>query len=1292
LVDSHQFKRHSQGDIMDTDGCDQFQLHYFVGESLVSEGEGLNHSESNDMKSSHYCYWVWLDARQQTADTFTLLSSILPQSRPCELSSALTANDFWVLPRRGTLSPWASKANDILHRCGLTEVVRVERGVKVSLHQTVVGDLLSWYDPLTQAVLKNLQELSHHLQPLTAQKMQTLPVLKQGAEVLQTVNRDKGLALSELDIDYLTALYQRLDRDPTDVEIMMFAQVNSEHCRHKIFNASWTIEGERKSASLFDLIKTTHQGNPTQVRVAYNDNAAVMFAHPNASLWRIDPESRHYLTSNESLNSVFKVETHNHPTAISPFPGAATGSGGEIRDEAATGRGATPKAGLCGYSVSQLALQALPQPWELSLPVHPGVASSLDIMLEAPVGAAAFNNEFGRPNIGGYFRTFLVENLSSEGKEYRGYHKPIMIAGGVGMIRDAAVMKNEIQSGNALVVLGGPSFAIGLGGGAASSRSNIADNRALDFASVQRANPEMQRRCQEVINACWSLDDKNPIVSVHDVGAGGLSNALPELVAASGGVIDLGAIPCADHTLSPLEIWCNESQERYVLAIDNASLKWFESVCERERCPFAVVGFANDSQQFKVQANKAKNTVVDLGCADLFEKMPKLQRSSCLPVNDNLPFSEADISLKDAIKNVLQLPVVASKRFLIHIADRSVGGLVAQDQCVGPWQVPVSDVAVTLASFQGVRGEAMTMSERAPLALIDAKAAARMTAGEALTNLLAAPISDLRQIIFSANWMAAADHLNEGAALYQAVEALTQDVCIPLGIAIPVGKDSLSMKSEWQAPGDIYQVTSPVSLVLSGVAPVDDVRQTLTPQLRLRDESVCFFIDLAKGHQSMAGSALAQVTQQIGQNAPDVRDIGLLSRFAQAKHQLCQQGLLLAYHDRSDGGLLATLSEMMFAGHAGLSVDISSLSGSVLSRLFNEELGVVLQVRQRDIEQVKKCLEQFECWQWTHTVAVPNGQDEITITDNGNVIYQAPRTLLHAWWGETSYRIQALRDNPVCAQQEFENIQDVKDPGLNPKILPWMEQAPFISTSKPQVAVLREQGVNGHMEMAAAFASVGFETVDVHMSDLLAGKTLDNFNGLVACGGFSYGDVLGAGRGWAQVILNHEFLRQQFQTFFERDSTFTLGVCNGCQMLSHLQSLIPGACWPHFERNLSQQFEARLSLVQVRSSASLFFQGMEGAVLPVVVSHGEGRIATPVVDGVNLRYVDHYHRMAERYPFNPNGSEAGVTGLCSEDGRVTIMMPHPERVYRREQFSWCPDDWLVSPWQHFFANAAKWCK
>jgi phosphoribosylformylglycinamidine synthase len=1243
---------------------------------------------------ARYCYWVWL--HEELSDHAILkdqLSSILPEVESHAFEQSITDHAFWVLPRKGILSPWASKAFDIIKNCGMVEVERIERGVYFSLPHHIPDDLSDFHDPLVESVLFDTRSLIDHFDlSEPSASVQTIPLLTQGRDVIESINTQQGLALSTPEIDYLVSLYQRLQRDPTDVELMMFAQVNSEHCRHKIFNAQWDIEKKSQALSLFDLIRTTYKANPNQVCVAYDDNAAVMHAHENVELFAIDPIKKVYVSKNESLKTVFKVETHNHPTAISPCPGAATGSGGEIRDESATGRGAKPKAGLCGFSVSQLSLPGLPQPWEVALPLHPGVASGLRIMIEGPVGAAAFNNEFGRPNILGYFRTLLSAVESESGTEYWGYHKPIMIAGGVGAIRESAVYKQAIPAETPLVVLGGPAFAIGLGGGAASSRANQADNKTLDFASVQRANPEMQRRCQEVINACWMLDEENPILSIHDVGAGGLSNALPELVAVSGGDISLEAIPCADQTLSPLEIWCNESQERYVLAIDRSRLAVFQTLCQRERCPFAVLGHADDSGCFQLTSKDFEQPLVDLACSDLLEKMPRMQRESALPVNLSDCFRETDIQLTDAVRQVLQLPAVAGKRFLVHIADRTVGGLTAQDQCVGPWQTPVSNVGVTLADYVGFRGEAMSMGERAPLAMIDAAASARMAVGEAITNLLSAPINSLDQVVFSANWMAAPNYAQQGAALYQAVSAITEDFCTQLGIAIPVGKDSLSMRSQWKHEDEEFEVMSPVSLVVSALAPLDDVRLTITPQLVVDESTRCLLIDLGQGQQAMAGSALAQVTSQVGQVSPDVRSVESLKLFVTAMAELKSKGLVLAYHDRSDGGLLTTLCEMMFAAHCGLAVDISSLPGSVLTRLFNEELGAVIQVKQQELEAVWKCLQNHGLDHCSHEIAQIHARDELTISDKGQVVYSQLRTTLQCWWAETSFRIQALRDDPECAKQEFDNLLDADDPGLNFNIPFRLEESPFIATQQPKVAILREQGVNGHVEMAQAFAAVGFEPHDVHMSDLLAGQGLDEFIGLVACGGFSYGDVLGAGRGWAQIILSNARLKDEFTRFFSRSETFTLGVCNGCQMLSHLQSLIPGANWPLFTQNKSRQFESRLVLAHIESSPSIFFQEMQDSVLPIVVAHGEGRVVGPVgPDNVVLRYVDHYHRVTERFPFNPNASYKGVNGFCSDDGRVTIMMPHPERVFRRVQYSWCAPDVPISPWRHFFANAARWC-
>ncbi len=1238
---------------------------------------------------------------------------------PC--AEPASGEHFWVLPRPGTISPWSSKATDILHICGLEVVERIERGIEYCITSTapLAGRrqrLLPLYDRMTQVLLAEGEtaDIFRHRPPTP---LTTVPLREKGEEALRQANVALGLALSDDEIDYLAKRFGELGRDPTDTELMMFAQANSEHCRHKIFNARWIIDGKPQDASLFQMIRNTAEQSPAGILSAYKDNAAVMegprtqvFLRGPDHLWRYRREPAHIL---------MKVETHNHPTAISPDPGAATGAGGEIRDEGATGRGGYPKAGLTGFSVSHLRIPGFTQPWEQEDPGKPGrIVSSLDIMLEGPIGAAAFNNEFGRPNLAGYFRTFDQPVPGSRGRQWRGYHKPIMLAGGMGNIRGEHIEKREIPPGALIIVLGGPAMLIGLGGGAASSQASGESAEELDFASVQRANPEMERRCQEVIEHCRALGDDNPILSVHDVGAGGLSNAVPEIIHdwSRGGKFELRQIPCADSGMSPMQIWCNESQERYVVAIRPESLPLFESLCERERCPHAVIGCATGKEilrlhdKFFDQGETGAGAPrpgypVDIPMDLLFGKAPRMLRDVSRRPAPVPAFDPGAIDWHDAVSRVLRFPAVGSKSFLITIGDRSITGLVARDQMVGPWQVPVSDVAVTASGFQSHSGEAMAMGERPPVALIDAPAAGRMAVGEALTNLAAASIRDLGQVKLSANWMAACGQPGEDAALYDTVKAIGMELCPALGIAIPVGKDSLSMKTVWKEGEDQKIMTAPVSLIVSAFAPVTDIRRTLTPQLARDPDTLLILIDLGRGRNRLGGSALAQVHNALipqgDESAPDFDDPQLFKSFFTAIQELNGRDLLLAYHDRSDGGLLTTLCEMAFAGRCGLAIDLTPLANDPLSALFSEELGAVIQIRNQDRETVRGLLAANGLDAFSHELGSPRPDSQIHFSHQGRRLLTASRARLQEWWSETSHRIQSLRDNPQCARQEFDAIADDADPGLHARLSfdPGEDiTAAFIHTRKPKVAILREQGINGHVEMAAAFDKAGFEAVDVHMSDILTGRrTLETFQGLAACGGFSYGDVLGAGAGWAASILFNERAREAFETFFHRSDTFGLGVCNGCQMLAQLKELIPGAAhWPRFGRNLSEQFEARLSLVEILPSPSILLTGMEGSILPVAVAHGEGRAqfteAAPEDPAlISLRYVDHYGQPTETYPFNPNGSPRGVTGLTNRDGRFTIMMPHPERCFRRVQHSWHPADWgEEGPWLRMFRNARLW--
>ena len=1267
-----------------------------------------------------HCYaefFHFVDLEQHlTADEQALLARLLDYG-PRLAVEPPEGEVLLVAPRPGTISPWSSKATDIARNCGLINVNRIERGVgyyvrKSGGHALTGAELAAirplLHDRMTEVVFSGLEDaeaLFGHAEPVP---MRQVDVLGGDREALVVANRDWGLALAEDEIDYLVENFQALGRNPTDVELMMFAQANSEHCRHKIFNADWVIDGQPQEASLFNMIKNTHRQSPDGVLSAYADNSAVIEG-VQADRFYPQPNTHHYSYSAEPVHILMKVETHNHPTAISPFPGAATGSGGEIRDEGATGRGAKPKAGLCGFSVSNLRIPGAVQAWESDYGKPGRIASALDIMLEGPIGAAAFNNEFGRPNLCGYFRTFEEEVAGPQGREVRGYHKPIMLAGGLGNIKAGDVAKNRIPPGAQLVVLGGPAMLIGLGGGAASSMATGASAEDLDFASVQRGNPELQRRCQEVIDRCWQMGDDNPIVSIHDVGAGGLSNAMPELVndAGRGANFELRAVHNVEPGMSPMEIWCNEAQERYVLAIGPADLERFAALCERERCPYAVIGEACDERQLVVGDGHFDNTPVDLPLEVLLGKPPKMLRDVQRAPTRHIAFATQGIDLADAAYRVLRLPTVASKQFLITIGDRSVTGLVSRDQMVGPWQVPVADVAVTATGFEGYTGEAMAVGERAPIALVAHAASARMAVGEALTNLAAAPITALQRTVLSANWMAPAGHAGEDAGLYDAVRAVAMELCPQLGIAIPVGKDSMSMKTVWDQEGESRSVTAPLSLIVSAFAPVTDVRRVLTPQLRTgRGETDLILIDLGSGANRLGASCLAQVYKQVGSDAPDLDDVQAFSAFFETIQQLNERGVLLAYHDRSDGGLLATVCEMAFAGHVGVTVVLDALGDDAAAALFNEELGAVVQVCRADTDRVLQSLRAAGLGRHSHVIGALTDDDRITFTAAGEAVFADSRVALQRAWSETSYQMQALRDNSDCARQEYDQLLDSGDPGLNVQLSFDPDEAiaaPAVAAGvRPKLAVLREQGVNGQVEMAAAFDRAGFAAVDVHMSDIINGRVaLSDFQGLVACGGFSYGDVLGAGGGWAKSILFNPRARDAFEAFFQRPDSFALGVCNGCQMMSHLHELIPGAeLWPRFVRNTSDQFEARVALVEISQSPSIFLQGMAGSRLPVPVAHGEGRAEFASADAVKqvmeagvvaLRYVDNGGAVTEAYPANPNGSPAGITGLTSADGRFTIMMPHPERAFRTVQHSWHPEHWGENgPWLRMFRNARAW--
>jgi phosphoribosylformylglycinamidine synthase len=1229
-----------------------------------------------------------------------------------------------VVPRLGTISPWSSKATDIALRCGLTAVKRIERGIAWFFAVGPVPDaelqraLALIHDRMTETVLASPEEVDALFSRHPPKPLATVQVSAQGRDALEDVNAALGLALSADEIDYLLAYYRRVRRDPTDVEVTMFAQANSEHCRHKIFNASWIIDGSPRTETLFGMIKTTHARHPAGTVVAYADNAAVM---EGRLVSRFLPESGgRYVYRDELTHTLMKCETHNHPTAISPFPGAATGSGGEIRDEAATGRGAKPKAGLCGFSVSHLRIPGFGQPWEAASSKPGRVASALQIMLEGPIGAASFNNEFGRPNLAGYFRTF---ELDTDGVR-RGYHKPIMIAGGIGNINAAHSLKSEVTPGALLVHLGGPGMLIGMGGGAASSRDTGANPEDLDFDSVQRGNAEMQRRAQEVIDRCWQLGAANPVLSIHDVGAGGLSNALPELVhiAGRGARIDLRALPNEEPGMTPRELWCNEAQERFVLALAPERIEQFRALCERERCPYAVIGVATDDGRLVVEDPQFRNTPVEMDLSVLLGKPPRMTREARHRPLDHPPLLLQDVSLEEACYRVLRHPTVARKTFLVSIGDRTVGGLCSRDPFVGPWQVPVADCAVTAMSFQGTLGEAFAMGERTPLALINPEASGRMAVGEALTNLAAAAVGDLKRVKLSANWMAAAGYGAEDAALFDTVRAVALELCPALGISIPVGKDSLSMRTAWEEGGRQMEVIAPLSLVVSAFAPCEDVRRTLTPQLATEaGETELVLVDLGRGRNRLGGSILAQVYGQCGNSAPDLEEPRLLADFFAAMQDLNREGLVLAYHDRSDGGLFATACEMAFTARSGVTLNLDMLAYDeaahdvdgnerkpelmlgrdferVLGALFAEELGALIQIRTADRRRVLERLAGHPA----QVIGSLNTRDELRLVRNARPIFAAPRTALERAWSETSFRMQQLRDDPGCAAEEIDRILDRGDPGLSAALTFDLNEdiaAPFVARgARPKIAILREQGVNGQVEMAAAFDRAGFEAHDVHMSDLVAGRvSLAGFKGLAAGGGFSYGDVLGAGAGWAKAILFNARSRDEFRAFFSRRDTFALGACNGCQMMSNLRELIPGTeHWPRFVKNRSEQFEARLVMVEVLPSPSLFFAGMAGSRIPVPTAHGEGRALFDSAQAreqaiAALRFVDNRGAATEIYPMNPNGSPEGITGLTTPDGRFTILMPHPERAFRSVQLSWRPKAWGEdSPWMRMFRNARNW--
>jgi phosphoribosylformylglycinamidine synthase len=1304
-------------------------LSQFRLEKLIAAAQAAGLPEFNLVAE----YWHLVESEQALDDAaMSVLDRLLTYGEPTP--PQVPAGDlFLVAPRLGTLSPWASKASDIASHCGLEGVRRIERA---TAYRVQAGRALSdaerqtisalLHDRMTETVFSSFDDADKLFAHVAPQALTSVDILKGGRAALATANGELGLALSDEEIDYLVDSFTRLKRNPSDVELMMFAQANSEHCRHKIFNAQFVIDGVAQEKSLFGMIRATHAAHPQGTLVAYSDNSSVIeggfidrfYPQPDSHVYRYSAEPTHIL---------MKVETHNHPTAISPFAGAATGSGGEIRDEGATGRGSRPKAGLCGFTVSNLNIPGFVQPWEHYRKDQPQygrpsrIASALDIMLEGPIGAAAFNNEFGRPNLAGYFRTFEEEFNG----EMRGFHKPIMIAGGMGNIQQEQIHKNQIPAGALLIQLGGPGLLIGLGGGAASSMDTGSNSENLDFDSVQRGNPEIQRRCQEVIDRCWQLGQDNPIVSIHDVGAGGLSNAFPELVndAGRGAIFDLRKVPLEDAGMTPMQIWSNESQERYVLAILPEHLSRFTALAERERCPFAVVGTATDDGKLKVRDDHFGNDPVDMPLDVLLGKPPRMTRDVAEIEGEFEVFDASLYDLRETAFRVLRHPAVADKSFLITIGDRSVGGMTARDQMVGRWQVPVADVAVTTMGFNAYRGEAMAMGERAPAALFNAPASGRLAVGEAMTNIAAAYVGHVSHVKLSANWMAAAGHPGEDARLYRTVEAVSELVR-DMGVSIPVGKDSLSMKTVWQDAGEQKSVTAPLSLVVSAFAPVDDVRKTITPDLKDEKDTDLILIDLGYGRCRLGGSVYGQVWKHMRGRSPDVESPRQLAAFFDIIQSLIRDDMLLAYHDRSDGGLFTTLSEMMFAGRLGLSIDLQELvierrktqryiddfvqptaeaatRGRIMRVLFNEELGAVLQVKKAHTAEVISRFMHAGIGRELFVLGRLNNKDRLIIKHRGQELFNESRTDLQRAWSETSYRLQRLRDNPACADSEHLLLSNSKSRGLFANLgfdVNDNPAAPYLQTkSRPQVAILREQGVNGQLEMAAAFDRAGFTAVDVHMSDIIAGRvSLSDFQGLAACGGFSYGDVLGAGEGWAKSILFNARARDAFQAFFARPDVFALGVCNGCQMMSQLKDIIPGAeHWPQFHRNGSEQFEARFSMVEVLASPSIFLTDMVGSQLPVVVSHGEGRAVfapgSQAEAAVALRYIDFEGRATETYPLNPNGSPAGITGVTTDDGRFTIMMPHPERVFRTVQNSWHPEEWGENgAWFRMFASARRW--
>ncbi|ETD68707.1 phosphoribosylformylglycinamidine synthase [Pelistega indica] len=1313
--------------------------------------------------SARYEHYVFVEGELSTQEQ-TQLENLLNYGKTSVEDDNKINDRFLVLrviPRVGTVSPWASKATDIAHNCGLSNIKRIERGIAYTIvpesgwlgskkfsdeHIQQIADVI--HDCMTESVVNSDFDASTLMTELEGKPLQQVDVLSEGKQALEVANKTLGLALSDDEVDYLHNAFSELGRNPTDVELMMFAQANSEHCRHKIFNATWTIDGQAQEKTLFGMIRDTHNAQPQGTVVAYSDNAAIMQGREVNRFYPIESagSSARYGMHQRLTHTLMKVETHNHPTAIAPFPGASTGAGGEIRDEGATGRGSKPKAGLTGFTVSNLHLNEATEKWESDSHGMPSrISSPVDIMIQGPIGGAAFNNEFGRPNLLGYFRVF---EQTVAGQKW-GYHKPIMIAGGLGSIDDKLTHKDEIPAGALLIQLGGPGMRIGMGGGAASSMSVGSNTESLDFDSVQRGNPELERRAQEVIDACWQLVDKNPIVAIHDVGAGGLSNAFPELVndAGRGAIFDLKRVHLEESGMSAAEIWSNESQERYVLSILPENLDLFDKICARERCPYAVVGIATEERVLRVvngeglpgevgETSTQSATVVrpvDVPIDVILGKPPRMHRDVQREQLTSAPVDVVGLDFDEIGRQVMRHPTVANKTFLITIGDRSVGGLNARDQMVGPWQVPVADCAVTLDSYEGYTGQAMAMGERSPLAIINAPASGRMAIAESMTNLVAADVEKIEDIKLSANWMAATGVKGQDAALYDTVTAVSK-FCQEVGLSIPVGKDSLSMRTSWQQNDEKQEVISPVSLIVTAFANVSDARKTLTPQLRTDcGDTALIFIDLGQGKNRLGGSVLSHVTNQFGHEVPDIEDAELLRKFFVAIRALAQDGAILAYHDRSDGGLFATVAEMAFAGHVGVSVNVDMLTfdansadwgdykirpeqvsvqrdESTFKALFNEELGAVIQVRSSDRDAILQVLREAGLSLCTYVIGSLNNKDKIEFYRDGRVIFDFNRADLGQEWSKVSYEIMKQRDNPKTALAEFNRWQDTSDPGMSPKVAfnPQENIAmPFINTgAKPAVAILREQGCNSHIEMAWAFDKAGFNAFDVHMTDLISGRTkLSDYQGLVAVGGFSYGDVLGAGEGWARTIRFNAQLAEQFTTFFNRPDVFGLGVCNGCQMMANLADIIPGANhWPKFTQNTSAKYEARLTMVEIPESPSIFLSGMAGTQVPIAVAHGEGFANFAAQGDINevytaLRYVNNNGMITEAYPANPNGSINGIAGVTTADGRFTVMMPHPERVTRNVMMSWSPEKWGeqdsggdYSPWMRMFMNARVFLK